>query len=76
MNGLAVFLGMLGCVVRMSRNCGEVMKIFGMQEDRGFILVELNVDYLDVAKTLLDGEDVSTINRSLVQKITRLLHMA
>jgi hypothetical protein len=40
-----------------------------------FILIELNVDSLDVAKTLLDGEDVSTINRSLVQKITRLLQM-
>jgi hypothetical protein len=34
-NGLAVFLSMSGFVVRMSRNCGEFMKVFGMQEDWG-----------------------------------------
>ena len=41
----------------------------------GFILVELNVDSLVVAKTLLDEEDVSPISRSLVQNIRRLLEM-
>ena len=41
----------------------------------GFVLVELNVDSLVVAKTLLDEEDVSAISRSLVQNIRRLLQM-
>jgi len=41
-----------------------------------FILVELNVDSLVVAKTLLDEGDVRPISRNLVQKIRRLLQMA
>ena len=39
-------------------------------------MVELNVDSLVLAKTLLDEEDVSPISRSLVQKIRRLFQMA
>jgi len=30
-DGLAVFLRMSGCVVRMSLNCGEFMTVFGLQ---------------------------------------------